>query len=120
MTSSRMFMDSDVQATRDYLTWLDSNLAVANRVDASVVTKTETMTIGELFSYMKEADAKVAWFECVATIGDVVHGSGWYYIGSGGCHTKAIRALMCKKCGKSDIVGVAQRSLCSLVMMVKS
>ncbi|KAH0933393.1 hypothetical protein HID58_010510 [Brassica napus] len=111
MASSRIFMDSDVQATRDYLNWLNSNLDVAKRVDADVVTKTETVTIGELFSYMKQADAKVAWFECIATIGDVVHGSGWYYIGCGGCHTKATKGpttLMCKKCGKSDIVGVAQ------------
>nr|VDD61863.1 unnamed protein product [Brassica oleracea] len=52
MMPSRVFMDSDVQATRDYLTWLNSNLDAANRVDADVVTKTETMTIGELFSYM--------------------------------------------------------------------
>ncbi|CAN6992445.1 unnamed protein product [Brassica oleracea var. botrytis] len=111
MASSRIFMDSDVQATRDYLNWLNSNLDVAKRVDANVVTKTETVTIGELFSYMKQADAKVvAWFECIATI-DVVHGSRWYYIGCGGCHTKATKGsitLMCKKCGKSDIVGVAQ------------
>ncbi|XP_048603687.1 uncharacterized protein LOC106401088 [Brassica napus] len=89
---------------------LNSNLDVAKRVDANVVTKTETVTIGELFSYVKQADAKVAWFECIATI-DVVHGSRWYYIGCGGCHTKATKestTLMCKKCGKSDIVGVAQ------------
>ncbi|KAG5400888.1 hypothetical protein IGI04_015495 [Brassica rapa subsp. trilocularis] len=111
MTSSRVFLDSDVQATRDYLTWLNSNLAVANRVDADVVTKTETVTIGELFSFMKQEAAKVAWFECIATIGDVAHGSAWYYIGCGVCHTKATKGpttLMCKKCGKSDIVGVAQ------------
>ncbi|CAF2149080.1 unnamed protein product [Brassica napus] len=112
MASSRIFMDSDVQATQDYLNWLNSNLDIAKRVDADVVTKTETVTIGEFFSYMKQADAKVvAWFECIATIGDVVHGSGWYYIGCGGCHTKATKGpttLMCKKCGKSDIVGVAQ------------
>ncbi|CAN6913758.1 unnamed protein product [Brassica oleracea var. botrytis] len=58
MTPSWVFMDSDVQATRDYLTWLVSNSDVANRVDADVVTKTETVTIGELFSYMKQAAAK--------------------------------------------------------------
>uniref|UniRef100_A0A0D3CTQ6 Replication factor A C-terminal domain-containing protein n=1 Tax=Brassica oleracea var. oleracea TaxID=109376 RepID=A0A0D3CTQ6_BRAOL len=111
ITPSRVFMDSDVQATRDYLTWLNSNLDAANRVDAVVVTKTETVTIGELFSYMKQAAAKVAWFEFIATIDDVVHGLGWYYIGCGGCHTKATKGPttpMCKKCGKSDIVGVAQ------------
>ena len=38
---------------------LNSNLAVANRVDADVVTKTETVTIGELFSFMKQEAAKV-------------------------------------------------------------
>ncbi|WZZ21241.1 hypothetical protein YC2023_122628 [Brassica napus] len=112
MASSRVFMDSDVQATRDYLTWLVSNSDVANRVDADVVTKTETVTIGELFSYMKQAAAKVvAWFECIATVADVVHGLSWYYIGCGVCHTKATKGpttLMCKKCGKSDIVGVPQ------------
>ncbi|XP_022561710.2 uncharacterized protein LOC106442484 [Brassica napus] len=111
MTSSRVFMDSDVQATREYLTWLVSNSDVANRVDADVVTKTETVTIGELFSYMKQVAAKVAWFECTATVADVVHGSSWYYIGCGVCHTKATKGpttLMCKKCGKSNIVGVPQ------------
>ncbi|CAG7897533.1 unnamed protein product [Brassica rapa] len=112
MTSSRVFLDSDVQATRDYLIWLNSNMDVADRVAAEIVTKTETVTIGELFSYMKQEAAKVvAWFECIATVGDVVHGSGWYYIGCGVCHTKATKGpttLMCKKCGKSDIVGVAQ------------
>ncbi|XP_013704081.1 uncharacterized protein LOC106407761 [Brassica napus] len=108
MTSSRIFLDSDVKATRDYLTWLNSNLAVANRVDAAVVTKTETVTIGEC------QGRTVAWFECIATIGDVAHGSTWYYIGCGVCHTKATKGpttLMCKKCGKSNIVGVAQISV---------
>ncbi|KAF3521854.1 hypothetical protein F2Q69_00048952 [Brassica cretica] len=95
ITPSRVFMDSDVQATRDYLSCLNSNLDVAKRVNAEVVTKTET----------------VAWFECTSTIDDVVHGSGWYYIGCGECHTKATKGpttLMCNKCGKSEIVGVAQ------------
>ncbi|WZZ43689.1 hypothetical protein YC2023_039948 [Brassica napus] len=106
MTPSRVFLDSDVQETR-----LNSNLDVANRVNAEVVTKPETATLGELLSYMKQASAKVAWFEYTATIDDVVHGSGWYYIGCGVCHTKATKGpttLMCKKCGKSEIVGVAQ------------
>ncbi|KAH0938675.1 LOW QUALITY PROTEIN: hypothetical protein HID58_006136 [Brassica napus] len=128
MTSSRVFLDSDVQATRDYLTWLNSNMDVADIVSAEVVTKTETVTIGELFSYMKQKLPRL-----LATVGDVVHGSRWYYIGCGVCHTKATKGpttLMCKKCGKSDIVGVAQylakisvydnddqACLCSLVML---
>ncbi|CDY54253.1 BnaCnng26530D [Brassica napus] len=39
---------------------MNTNLVVANRVDADI------------------EDAKVAWFECIATIGDVAHGSSWY------------------------------------------
>ncbi|XP_013687942.1 uncharacterized protein LOC108872197 [Brassica rapa] len=111
MAPSRVFLDTDVQETKEYLAWMEANLAVANRVNADVVTKTETVTIGELFSYMKQEDAKVAWFECIATIGDVALGSPWYYIGCGVCHTKATKGpttLMCKKCGKTNIVGVAQ------------
>ncbi|KAG2247448.1 hypothetical protein Bca52824_087076 [Brassica carinata] len=107
----RVFFDLDVQPTRDYLTWLSSNSDVANRVNADIVTKTETVTIGELFSYMKKEGEKVAWFECTATIDDVVHGSAWYYIACGGCKTKATKGptkLMCKKCGKDEVAGVAE------------
>ncbi|KAG2295269.1 hypothetical protein Bca52824_041938 [Brassica carinata] len=59
---------------------LDPNLDVANRIDAKVVTKTETVTMGELFSYIKQEAAKVAWFECTTTVDAVVHGSPWYYM----------------------------------------
>ncbi|KAG2295286.1 hypothetical protein Bca52824_041955 [Brassica carinata] len=51
----------------------------------------------------------VAWFECTTTVDAVVHGSPWYYIGCGVCHTKATKgptSLMCKKCGKHEIDGV--------------
>ncbi|KAF2612436.1 hypothetical protein F2Q70_00013135 [Brassica cretica] len=111
MSSSRVFLDFDVQPTRDYVTWLESNLDVANRVDAKVVTKTETMTIGELFSYIKQEATKVAWFECTTTVDDLFHGSPWYYIGCDVCHTKATKgptSLMCKKCGKHEVDGVPQ------------
>ncbi|XP_013639559.1 PREDICTED: uncharacterized protein LOC106344795 [Brassica oleracea var. oleracea] len=110
LSSSRLFFDMDVQPTRDYLTWLSSNSDVANRVSSEIVTKAETVTIGELFSYIKQEGAKVAWFECTATI-DVVHGSAWYYIACGGCKTKATKGptmLMCKKCGTAEVAGVAQ------------
>ncbi|CAN7008665.1 unnamed protein product [Brassica oleracea var. botrytis] len=111
MASSRVFLDGDVQETLLYLSWLDSNLDVASRVNAEVVTKPEIATLGDLFSYMNHASATVAWFECTATIDDVVNGYGWYYIGCGVCYTKATKGpttLMCKKSGKSEIVGVAQ------------
>ncbi|CAN6822537.1 unnamed protein product [Brassica oleracea] len=82
LSSSRVFFDLDVQPTRDYLTWLGSNSDVANRVNADIVTKAETVTIGEIFSYIKQEGAKVAWFECTATIDD--------------------------KCGKAEVTGVAE------------
>ncbi|KAF3551503.1 hypothetical protein DY000_02005269 [Brassica cretica] len=88
MSSSRVFMNYDVQPTIDYFGWLGSNPAIAEQVNAEVVTKRESMTIGDLFSYIKEESAKEAFFECTATIDDVVHGSAWYYIACSGCHTK--------------------------------
>ncbi|CDY69641.1 BnaCnng64570D [Brassica napus] len=54
---------------------------------------------------------QLGFFECTATIDDVVHGSTWYYISCSGCHTKATKdptSLMCSKCGKVNIAGVAQ------------
>ncbi|KAF3591673.1 hypothetical protein DY000_02024546 [Brassica cretica] len=108
-----VFMDSDVQPSRDYLGWLSSNSDIANKINAEVVTKPETATLEELFAYIKQETAKVAWFECTATIDDVVQGSPWYYISCGGCNSKAVKgptSLICnnKKCGKSVVTGVAQ------------
>ncbi|KAF8046825.1 hypothetical protein N665_3391s0003 [Sinapis alba] len=108
---SRVFMDYDVQPTIDYFTWLGSNPEIAKQFSAEVVTKRETLTIAEIFSYIKQESAKEAFFECTATIDDVVHGSAWYYIACSGCHTKATKgptSLMCSKCGKVNIAGVAQ------------
>ncbi|KAL0826964.1 hypothetical protein Bca101_050641 [Brassica carinata] len=97
MSSSRVFMDADVQPSKDYLEWLVSNSEIANRVAAEVVTKPEA----------------VVWLECTATIDDIVQGSAWYYISCGGCNSKAVKgptSLICnnKKCGKSEVTGVPQ------------
>nr|VDD63637.1 unnamed protein product [Brassica oleracea] len=106
LSSSRVFFDMDVQATREYLFQFESNTEVANSVNAEIVTKAETATIGELLSYMKQEGAK-----CTATIDDIVRNSAWYYIACGGCKTKATKGpitIMCKKCGKTEIVGAAE------------
>ncbi|KAH0923265.1 hypothetical protein HID58_023283 [Brassica napus] len=113
MSSSRVFMDADVQPSKDYLEWLSSNSDIANRVAAEVVTKPETVTLGEIFSYIKQEGSKIAWFECTATIDDVVQGSAWYYVSCGGCNSKAVKgptSLICnsKKCGKREVTGVPQ------------
>ncbi|XP_033146227.1 uncharacterized protein LOC108872296 [Brassica rapa] len=111
MSSSRVFMDYDVQPTIDYFGWLGSNPQSAEEVNVEVVTKRETLTIGEIFSYIKQGSTKEAFFECTATINDVVYGSTWYYISCSGYHTKVMKgptSLMCSKCGKVNISGVAQ------------
>ncbi|XP_013632822.1 PREDICTED: uncharacterized protein LOC106338377 [Brassica oleracea var. oleracea] len=113
MSSSRVFMDYDVQPTIDYFRWLGSNPDIAEQVNAEVVTKRETMTIGEIFAYINQGSTKDAFFECTATIDDVVHGSAWYYIACSGCHTKVTKgatSLICtnKKCGKVNVAGVPQ------------
>ncbi|CAN7010305.1 unnamed protein product [Brassica oleracea var. botrytis] len=100
MSSTRVFMDYDVQPTRDYFTWLSSNPEIANQVSADVITKRETLTIADIFSYMAQESAK-----CTATIDDVVHGSSWYYIACSECHSKATKgpsSLICTdtRCGK--------------------
>ncbi|CAN6844090.1 unnamed protein product [Brassica oleracea] len=86
------------------------------QVSADVVTKRETLTIADIFSYMKQESAKDAFFECTATIDDVVHGSAWYYIGCSGCHAKATKgatSLVCTntKCEKINTAGVPQYGL---------
>ncbi|CAN6898224.1 unnamed protein product [Brassica oleracea] len=53
LSSSRVFFDMDFQPTREYLAWLESNSKIPNRVNAEIVTKAKTATIGELLSYMK-------------------------------------------------------------------
>ncbi|KAF3563372.1 hypothetical protein DY000_02014149 [Brassica cretica] len=113
MSSTRVFMDYDVQPTKDYFTWLGSNPEIGKQVSAEVVTKRETLTIADIFSYMKHESAKDAFFECTAMIDDVVHGSAWYYIACSGCHSKATKratSLICTntKCGKTNTAGVAQ------------
>ncbi|KAF3547139.1 hypothetical protein DY000_02005420 [Brassica cretica] len=79
-----------------------------------LVTTLNPKRFGGALALSSMTPSRVAWFECIATISDVAHGSAWYYIGCGGCHTKASKGptiLMCKKCGKIDIVGVAQISV---------
>ncbi|KAL0855660.1 hypothetical protein Bca101_060813 [Brassica carinata] len=79
---------------------------IAKRVNADEVTRAETMTIGQIFAYIKQENAKEASFDCITTIADVVRDSAWYYIACSGCQTKATRgpsSLMCAKCGNTNV-----------------
>uniref|UniRef100_M4D656 Replication protein A 70 kDa DNA-binding subunit B/D first OB fold domain-containing protein n=1 Tax=Brassica campestris TaxID=3711 RepID=M4D656_BRACM len=59
MSPTRVFMDYDVQPTIDYFNWLGSNPEIAMQVSADVVTKRETLTIADIFTYMKQESAKL-------------------------------------------------------------
>ncbi|KAG2309155.1 hypothetical protein Bca52824_028903 [Brassica carinata] len=60
MASSRVFIDKDIQPTIDYFSWLNSNPEIAKRVNADEVTMAETMTIGQIFAYIKQKNAKLS------------------------------------------------------------
>ena len=117
---------------------LGCNPDTANQVIAEVVTKRETLSITDIFSYIKQDSAKVTfklifltyyestnvYMKCLytvagclfwmhATIDDVVHGSAWYYIACSGCHSKATpgpSSLICTntKCQKVNTTGVPE------------
>uniref|UniRef100_A0A0D3DFW7 Replication factor A C-terminal domain-containing protein n=1 Tax=Brassica oleracea var. oleracea TaxID=109376 RepID=A0A0D3DFW7_BRAOL len=113
MSSTRVFMDNDFQPTIKYFTWLGCNPDTAKQVSAEVVTKRETLSIADIFSYIKQDSAKDAFFECTATIDDVVHGSAWYYIACSGCQSKATKgptSMVCTntKCENVNTTGVAR------------
>ncbi|KAF8101846.1 hypothetical protein N665_0201s0159 [Sinapis alba] len=102
MSSSRVFLDKDIQPTIDYVNWLSSNPETAKRVNADEVTKVETMTIGQILGYIKQEYSK-------RQIDDVERDGAWYYIACSDCQTKATRgpsSLMCAKCGKTNVSGV--------------
>nr|VDC84158.1 unnamed protein product [Brassica rapa] len=62
-----------------------------------------------------------AFFECTATIDDVVHGSAWYYIACTGCHSKATKGIKLidlhepKMCEGYHSWSCTRRSLASII-----
>nr|VDD45203.1 unnamed protein product [Brassica oleracea] len=85
MSSSRVFLDEDVDPTREYLTWLTTNPSATSLVNPVEVVKAETLTISEIAAFLKRQPAKVAYFDCIATIDDVKLGTEWYYIACKDC-----------------------------------
>ncbi|KAL0815904.1 hypothetical protein Bca101_072348 [Brassica carinata] len=89
MSSSRVFLDEDVDPTREYLTWLTTNPSATSLVNP----------------------VEVAYFDCIATIDDVKLGTEWYYIACKDCQTKLNRGpttLLCPKCGNENATAVAK------------
>ncbi|KAF2540095.1 hypothetical protein F2Q68_00029166 [Brassica cretica] len=110
MSSSRVFLDEEVDPTKEYLTWLTTNPGATSSVNHVEVVKAETLTISEIAAFIKRAPAKVAYFDCIATIDDVKHGTECYYIACKDCQTKLNRGpttLLCPKCGNENATAVA-------------
>ncbi|KAF3603236.1 hypothetical protein F2Q69_00033640 [Brassica cretica] len=69
-----------------------------------------TLTITEIAAFLKREPAKVAYFDCIATIDDVKLGAEWYYIACKDCQTKLNRGpttLLCPKCRNEDATALA-------------
>ncbi|XP_033131882.1 uncharacterized protein LOC117126840 [Brassica rapa] len=110
MSSSRVFLDEDVDPTSEYLTWLSVNPSATSLVNPVEVVKAETLTISEIAVFLKREPAKVAYFDCIATIDDVKLGAEWYYIACKDCQTKLNRGpttLLCPKCRNEDATALA-------------
>ncbi|KAF2602850.1 hypothetical protein F2Q70_00026296 [Brassica cretica] len=88
MSSSRVFLDDEVDPTKEYLTWLTTNPSATSSVNP----------------------VEIAYFDCIATIDDVKFGTEWYYIACKDCQTKlncGPTTLLCPKCGNDDATAVA-------------
>ncbi|XP_048637491.1 uncharacterized protein LOC111200755 [Brassica napus] len=110
MSSSRVFLDEEVDPTKEYLAWLTTNPGATSSVNPVEVVKAETLTISEIAAFIKREPAKVAYFDCIATIDDVKHGTEWYYIACKDCQTKLNRGpttLLCPKCDNENATAVA-------------
>ncbi|CAF1743507.1 BnaC09g23690D [Brassica napus] len=110
MSSSRVFLDEEVDPTKEYLTWLSTNSSATSSVNPVEVVKSETLTISEIAAFIKRQPAKIAYFDCIATIDDVKLGTEWYYIACKDCQTKLNRGpttMLCPKCGNENSTAVA-------------
>ncbi|CAF1708933.1 unnamed protein product [Brassica napus] len=89
---------------------LTTNPSATSLVNPVEVVKAETLTISEISAFLKHQPAKVAYFDCIATIDDVNLGTEWYYIACKDCQTKLNRGpttLLCPKCGNENATAVA-------------
>ncbi|WZZ43231.1 hypothetical protein YC2023_039490 [Brassica napus] len=58
MSSSRVFLDEEVDPTKEYLTWLSTNPSATSSVNPVEVVKYETLTISEIAAFIKRQPAK--------------------------------------------------------------
>ncbi|CAF2155056.1 unnamed protein product [Brassica napus] len=113
MSPTRVFMDYDVQPTIDYFKRSPRTVEIAKQVSAEVVTKRETMTISDIFSYMTLESAKDAFLSALPRLmmwfmdllGTILHALGVIVKA-----TKGANSLICTnpRCVKDTTAGVAQ------------
>ncbi|CAN7027647.1 unnamed protein product [Brassica oleracea var. botrytis] len=105
-----LMIDSEVYLHVSLCMSLTTNPGATSSVNPVEVVKAETLTISEIAAFIKREPAKVAYFDCIATIDDVKHGTEWYYIACKDCQTKLNRGpttLLCPKCGNENATAVA-------------
>ncbi|KAF2609803.1 hypothetical protein F2Q70_00010338 [Brassica cretica] len=110
MSSSRVFLDEEVDPTKEYMTWLTTNPSATSTVNPVEVVKSETLTISEIAAFIERQPAKIAYFDYIATIDDVKLGTEWYYIACKDCQTKlnlGPTTMLCPKCGNENATAVA-------------
>ncbi|XP_048615647.1 uncharacterized protein LOC106440200 [Brassica napus] len=86
------------------------NPGATSSINSVEVVKAETLTISEIAAFIKREPAKVAYFDCIATIDDVKLGTDWYYIACKDCQTKlncGPTTLLCPTCGNENATAVA-------------
>ncbi|KAH0894355.1 hypothetical protein HID58_056784, partial [Brassica napus] len=78
-SSTRIFFDSDIEPTTNYLTWLREN-GKDFEVTTSEVTKPKTVTLSELHQFLQNDTPPTGTFCCFATIVDILPQYGWYRV----------------------------------------
>ncbi|XP_010484863.1 PREDICTED: uncharacterized protein LOC104763153 [Camelina sativa] len=113
-SSTRIFLDNDVDPTTEYLTWLGEDTKnasiVVNNFTLEVV-KPEPVTISGLYQFLKNDTPQKALFSCIATIVSISPQYGWFYIACTKCACKLERGdttLECKTCNNKNAVGVVR------------
>ncbi|CAH2051482.1 unnamed protein product [Thlaspi arvense] len=80
-----------------------------NSIITSEITKLETVTISELYQFLKNETPQIVGFYCIATVVDILLQYGWKYIACTKCNCKLGRtdtALVCKTCNYENTVGL--------------
>ncbi|CAH2065697.1 unnamed protein product, partial [Thlaspi arvense] len=98
---------------RTLMVWLKTKSKLGesgnNSIITSEITKLETVTISELYQFLKNETPQIVGFYCIATVVDILPQYGWKYIACTKCKCKLGRtdtALVCKTCNHENTIGL--------------